>query len=107
MKRPVALLGWLAASLMLVVSLQVRPALATPPACDSPIYTSITLDGNMSCPGTNGLIIAANGVTVNLNSHTISGSNLGISDSGFSRISILGPGTISGFATGVYLDSST
>ena len=68
---------------MLVVSLQVRPAFATPPACDSPIYTSITLDGNMSCPGTNGLIIAANGVTVNLNSHTISGSgsgNLGISD---------------------------
>lgn len=50
-------------------------AAKTPPplTCASVLTTSVTLRANLTCPE-NGLVVGANGITVNLAGHTIAGT---------------------------------
>lgn len=53
----------------------VTPAQAeTMPQCGDTLSQSVKLTADLECAGTAGLIIGANGVTLNLNGHTLSGS---------------------------------
>lgn len=64
------------------------------------------LVNDLNCMGVDGITVSASGVTLNLNSHQITGSstNTGIHTSEHDTIHILGPGTISGFSVGVLND---
>ena len=62
--------------------------------CGATLTKSTTLTADLvHCPGT-GLVIGADGITVNLGGHTISGTNAtgseGIADDGHARVKILG-----------------
>lgn len=89
------------------------------PTCGSVVTSDVTLHSDLNCDQT-GLIVAANGVTINLNGHTIThnvgnnrnnalpGGYAGIqfaalqpSGNRANHVTINGPGEISGFDTGV------
>src|SRR5919199_1792514 len=84
-------------------------------SCGSVITQDTTLTRDLNCPG-NGLVIAASGVTVDLNGYTISSSeagrtaadrmtnfdgNSGILVSNADHVSIVGLGKIVGFSRGI------
>lgn len=53
----------------------VTPAQAAAmPQCGDTLRQSVKLTADLECPGTAGLIVGANGVTINLNGHKLSGS---------------------------------
>ena len=105
----------LAASAALVV---LRPARATSAApalravvvsCGQTITASIVVSNDLDdCPGY-GLIVGANGITIDLGGHTIDGDAIsggdGVSNGGFDNVKIQ-DGTITGFGFGVRLSSS-
>ena len=69
--------------------------------CGSTLTKSTTLTGDLlQCPGT-ALVIGADGITVNLGGHTISGTNAkgseGIANDGHTGVHIVGSGRISDF----------
>ncbi len=73
-------------------------------SCGDVVVSSVTLTTDLiNCPDT-GLLVAASGVTVRLNGHTIDGignsSGIGV-PTGFNNVRVIGPGTIREFATGV------
>src|SRR4051794_37666215 len=79
-------------------------AQATTVHCGDTITQDTTLTNDvLNCPSV-GLTIAANGITINLNGHTISGepsAQSGINDStGHDQLKIVGPGTVQGFGFG-------
>ena len=80
------------------------PALADPVNCGDIIVVDTKLEANLLCGSEPGLAIDADGVTVDLNGFTISGSGLesGVFSGGFSGITIKN-GSISGFQFGIYL----
>jgi hypothetical protein len=78
------------------------------------------LEGDVQCAGASGLIVGADNTRINLNGHTISctgagfqgscqaiqGYNIpaiGISSPNHRQVAVLGPGTITGFHTGIVL----
>jgi parallel beta-helix repeat protein len=75
--------------------------------CGATIVTTLTLDHDLNCTA-EGLIIGADGITVNLNGYTITGtgSGIGIDVVGRTTISITG-GIVRNFAAGVRLNTST
>jgi parallel beta-helix repeat protein len=75
--------------------------------CGATIFANLKLDHDLLCPG-NGLVVGSDGIKINLNGHTITGSRsgVGISVIGLARVSIAG-GTIKNFTTGVLLLNST
>jgi len=80
-------------------------------SCGEIIVTDTKLDTNLICdsePPTDGLVIAANGVTLDLNGFTIKGSSEkeGVSGTGHSNITIKN-GAITGFETGIHFDDIT
>jgi len=86
------------------------PVAAATDLCGSSISSDLELDADLSCP-TDGLVIAANGITIKLNGHVIMGpgsgsESVGLRIAGRSDVSVLGPGTITGFRTGVLVESS-
>jgi len=80
------------------------PATAAPSVrCGDTITTSVTLTRNLRCSG-DGLTIGADGITVNLNQHTISGSGTGKGITATERRDlIVRNGTIKEFQVGVHL----
>ncbi len=69
--------------------------------CGSTVTQSTTLSADiLHCPGT-GLVIGADGITVNLGGHTISGTNAtgseGIANDGHTDVRIIGNGKITDF----------
>ncbi len=80
-------------------------ARAAEPACGATITTSTRLHADLAnCPG-NGLVIGADGITLDLGRSTLSGAGTGIVLAGHRGVTISG-GTIKGFATGVALDGA-
>jgi len=79
-------------------------ALADPVNCGDIIVVDTKLEANLSCGSEPGLAIDADGVTLDLNGFTISGSSLeiGVFSGGFSGITIKN-GSISGFQFGIYM----
>ncbi len=93
-------------ALILGGNLSVYPAQAAHVACGDLVTGYSKLDSDLTCLAGSGLIIGANGVTVNLNGHTITGdpsvpASYGIDNTaGFDNIVIKG-GTIVGFEQGI------
>jgi nitrous oxidase accessory protein NosD len=85
----------------LVIVGQARPA--APVACGAVLTESLTLDQDLICAGT-ALKVAADGITVDLNGHSLrgTGSGIGIDVSGRSNVRIAN-GTIKNFADGIEL----
>jgi parallel beta-helix repeat protein len=103
--------GLTVAFLMAFVTMAAPPASATDDLCGSSISSDLKLDHDLSCSG-DGLIVASDGVTIKLNGHMVMGSGTdpeseGIRIVGRSGVSILGPGTITKFRTGVLVNGST
>ena len=97
---PAVLLGFLVGA---------APASAHHVACGDTITQDTTLDSDLTCPG-NGLVVSANGVTLDLGGHAISGSGAAFSmgvtarqDATLEGVTIR-RGTIRGFDTGVLLE---
>src|SRR5262245_28771607 len=75
--------------------------------CGSTIVANLKLHHDLTCPA-DGLIVGADGIKLNLNGHTITGSGggVGINVNGRTNVSISG-GTVQQFATGVLVFNST
>ena len=75
------------------------PALAADDLCGATILDDLKLDHDLTCTG-DGLIVGADGIRIDLNGYTLSGSGVGsgIVVTGRSNISISG-GTVRNFGT--------
>ena len=78
--------------------------------CGSSISSDLKLNDDLSCVG-DGLIVAADGITIRLNGHTIKGpgpgsDSVGIRIAGRNDVSVFGPGVITSFRTGVLVEGS-
>jgi hypothetical protein len=83
---------------------QLQPTLAATNAhCGQTLTASLTLNGDLSCPSGNGLILAANNVTLNLGGHAITGGGsyptVGVRVNG--ATDTVTNGAVIGFYTGV------
>jgi hypothetical protein len=99
---------------LLLVPLEAGTAEAQEVVCGTTIVDSITLQQDLvDCPsGVNGLMIGADGITINLNGHKIvgrSGSANGVDNSdGHNGMKIIGEnGSISGFTNGIEMRGSS
>ncbi len=111
-----ALAALLLAAAAALVALHPAGAASTAPAlravvvsCGQTITVSIVVSNDLDdCPGY-GLIVGANGITIDLGGHTIDGDAIsggdGVSNGGFDNVKIQ-DGTITGFGFGVRLSSS-
>ena len=83
------------------------PALAADDLCGATILDDLKLDHDLACTG-DGLIVGADGIRIDLNGHTLSGSGVGagIVVTGRTNISISG-GTVTNFAVAVRVNTST
>jgi parallel beta-helix repeat protein len=89
---------------LLVVS---GPAVSADDLCGATIVEDVKLHHDLTCAGV-GLVVGADGISINLNGYTIAGSgtDVGINVTGRTDISIRG-GTIRGFAAGVRVNTSS
>jgi parallel beta-helix repeat protein len=95
--------GWVLACLVICAV----PTSTANDLCGATIFSNVKLDHDLTCPG-DGLIVGADGIEIDLNDHTITGSGAGngILASGRSGVVITG-GTIRNFTIGVQLVAST
>lgn len=105
-----ATLSALAMAGVLVMSpREVRPQMAPPASdlCGASITADLKLDHDVACAG-NGLSVAADGIRIRLNGHSITGSGtgVGIAVTGRTGVRISG-GTIRNFEAGVRVITST
>ena len=91
------------------------PALASHLSCGDTITTDATLDGDLvNCPN-NGIVIGADGITLDLNGHTVSGDaapfeacpkrefcDVGLLNDGHDRVTVKGGG-VDGFGIGAFV----
>jgi len=109
--------GGVRAVLILVVAIAVlligfvqfaRPVAASD-LCGATVTGDLELQHDLACAG-DGLLVGADGVTINLNGHTIMGPNtatsVGIRVGGRSDIIIKGDGTVEDFQTGILIENS-
>jgi len=84
-------------------------AAAQPPTCGETLFSSVTLHADMNCSNSDGLVVGAGGITINLNNFTIRSTTSdfnGIDNGGgFNRVTVEN-GTVTGFGDGVYYDST-
>lgn len=82
-------------------------ALAADHLCGATILENVTLDHDLTCAGS-GLLVGADGVTIDLSGHTITGlgSGVGILVTGRTGVRIT-DGAITGFAAAVLTNAST
>jgi parallel beta-helix repeat protein len=78
--------------------------------CGATITQNLKLDHDLSCSA-DGLTIGADGIKIDLNGHTVEGSgdltSVGIRVFGRTEVRIKGPGEVTGFRTGVWIEGST
>jgi parallel beta-helix repeat protein len=76
-------------------------------ACGASIVANLKLGNDLFCPG-DALIVSADGIEIDLNGHTITGSAVGVGITVRARrdVSIFG-GTIRNFLTGIFVAQST
>ena len=99
------------AFLTALVTMAAPPAAATNDLCGSSVSSNLELDEDLSCVG-DGLIVAADGITIRLNGHTIMGpgpgsDTVGIRIAGRDEVSVSGPGVITNFRTGVLIEGGS
>jgi parallel beta-helix repeat protein len=104
---PVAFMVVATAVLLIGVSAQ-GGTQTTAVACGATITGSVTLAANTDCSGTaaTSITIGADGVTINLNGHTLTGnaSNDCIYSDGYNNVTVIGPGKLTGCTYGVYAE---
>jgi len=98
----------LRAGLTIAGLLLLAPVLVTAnDLCGATILADLKLDEDLSCAG-DGLIVAADGITINLNGHAIAGSGSGIGVTLRARRDVVvHGGTITDFVTGIFISNST
>lgn len=71
------------------------------PACGAVVTTSFRLADDMNCPGSNGIVVGAPGITVHLNGFTVTGdgTNSGVLNQGHDDVTVKG-GTLRAFFDG-------
>jgi parallel beta-helix repeat protein len=76
-------------------------------ACGDQLDTDVRLEADLTCAG-DALFVVADGITINLNGHVITGAGtgVGITVRGRSDVTIHG-GTVAHFLTGVFVSQST
>jgi len=100
---------------LIVLAIALFPALACAANCGDSVSGNVTLNNDLNCSGP-GLIVVGDHTTINLNGFTISCTGIGFASScqqspgpvgilstGFEDVSVVGPGTITGFHVGVRL----
>jgi hypothetical protein len=84
------------------------PAAAAPVVqCGQPILTDVTLRADLTCAG-DGLVVGADGVTVDLGGHTVrgDGTGVGVAVTAHHRVTVR-RGVVEGFAGAVNVDGSS
>ena len=75
--------------------------------CGTTLMTNVKLEEDLTCSG-DGLIVGADGITVDLNGHTIAGSGAGVGITVRGRRGgVVKGGTLRGFVTGVMIAGSS
>jgi hypothetical protein len=100
---------------LIVLAIALFPALACAANCGDSVSGNVTLTNDLNCSGP-GLIVVGDHTTINLNGFTISCTGagfagscqqlngpVGILSTGFEDVSVVGPGTITGFHVSVRL----
>jgi parallel beta-helix repeat protein len=91
------------------VSGDLRPAMSVSAAiaCGDQVTTDLTVQNDLTCAG-DALFVMADGISINLNGHTIAGdgTGIGITLRGRTDVTIKG-GTVRNFITGIFVNTST
>lgn len=74
-------------------------AATAPVRCGDTITTSVVLTTNLTCPG-NGLVVGADGLTIDLDGHRLTGSGVGVGIETASDVTVIN-GTIRRFDVGI------
>jgi nitrous oxidase accessory protein NosD len=89
--------------------------LAISPSCGQVITQNVILTSNLNCADSDGLIVGASDIVIDLNGHTISGPDVGSEEKTSSKVGIMIPnmnnvvvqdGTIQGFQAGILMTGS-
>ena len=99
--------GWWAVWLAAATAALLSPAAAQPSLCGTTIVSDLALEADLSCAGT-ALVMGADGISLDLNGHTIAGTGTGagVLVSGRTGVTIKG-GAIGNFEAGVRVLDST
>ena len=89
--------------------------LAISPSCGQVITQNVVLTSNLNCADSDGLIVSASDIVIDLNGHTISGPDVNSQEKTSSKVGVMIPnmnnvvvqdGTIQGFQAGVLMTGS-
>jgi parallel beta-helix repeat protein len=89
--------------------------LAISPSCGQVITQNVLLTSNLNCADSDGLIVGASDVVIDLNGHTISGPDVDSQEKASSKVGIMIPnmnnvvvqdGTLQGFQAGILMTGS-
>jgi nitrous oxidase accessory protein NosD len=89
--------------------------LAISPSCGQVITQNVILTSNLNCADSDGLIVGASDIVIDLNGHTISGPDVDSQEKTSSKVGIMIPnmnnvvvqdGTIQGFQAGILMTGS-
>ena len=94
---------------------ELQQPLAISPSCGQVITQNVVLTSNLNCAETDGLILNANDIVIDLNGHAISGPDVGSQEKTSNKVGIMAPnvnnivikdGTIKGFQAGILMTGS-
>ena len=97
------------------VTPQQTAPLATSPSCGQVVTTNVVLTANLICSETDGIIVGADSIKIDLNGHTISGPDVDSQEKTSSKVGVMIPnmnnvvvqdGTIQGFQAGILMTGS-
>src|SRR5215217_3539490 len=79
--------------------------LAISPSCGQVITQNVVLTSNLNCADSDGLIVGASDIVIDLNGHTISGPDVNNQEKTSSNVGVQ-DGTIQGFQAGILMTGS-
>ncbi len=94
---------------------QQQQPLAISPSCGQVITQNVILTSNLNCADSDGLIVGASDIVIDLNGHTISGPDVDSQEKTSSKVGVMIPnmnnvvvqdGTIQGFQAGILMTGS-
>ena len=94
---------------------QQQQPLAISPSCGQVITQNVVLTSNLNCADSDGLIVGASDIVIDLNGHTISGPDVDSQEKTSSKVGVMIPnmnnvvvqdGTIHGFQAGILMTGS-
>jgi parallel beta-helix repeat protein len=94
---------------------ELQQPLAISPSCGQVITQNVILTSNLNCADSDGLIVGASDIVIDLNGHTISGPDVDSQEKTSSKVGVMIPnmnnvvvqdGTIQGFQAGILMTGS-